>query len=234
MLRQRRLFESEEQEFVVAIDDSYFKDKPNKQPSIYEKWKVKAVSRAGAAQAIWSRFGDKLLKAMKPVGRGLRRISLYVNDPEMTGKGNLLQVAPVTVYNEEKSSSLRRRNYVLEAEWKEGDPVPKGYKVVFGKLAKLGGSGGGSGEKEMHKETHRAVNDAFAAVKSGKAKDLNSELRKAGVDFENESFPNAVPKDYIVTTYGEMGGKPAKFRWWDEGGKAVGRMIMDWKGQRKK
>ena len=37
---------------------------------------------------------------------------------------------------------MRTMRSIFEAaEWKKGDPVPDGYMVVFGKLAKVGGSG---------------------------------------------------------------------------------------------
>lgn len=49
-------------------------------------------------------------------------------------------------------SPTSMREILEAAEWKEGDPVPKGYRVVFGKLRKVGGGGVAGGGAESAPE----------------------------------------------------------------------------------
>ena len=88
--------------FLVGIPKVYFPRhlRPNRIGESYvEAHRVLAVSRTEAAQVVWSKHGDRLLKQMLP---GRQRVSLDVNEPAAGVGGVLGRLAPITVYSTPK------------------------------------------------------------------------------------------------------------------------------------
>ena len=88
--------------YKVYISKVYFPKKlhspESKMTEVYVSWKIKANSRTDAAQKIWAKYGDRLLKDMKNTGSRLpRKVSLNVNEPTAGVTGTASRLYPINV-----------------------------------------------------------------------------------------------------------------------------------------
>jgi len=81
--------------YFVYIPKAYFPPRPD--PRVvaedYEQWNILATSRQEAARIAWQTHGERLLKLMKPKQSTVRKISLFVSNPETrTPAGRLMPI----------------------------------------------------------------------------------------------------------------------------------------------
>lgn len=92
--------------FRVGIPKAYFPKTIN-QPKFtetYEVVEIQAISRTEAAKLAWLQHGSRWLENMKPSATRIRKISLYVDNPETrTVMGRLNPITVVTITQGEKT-----------------------------------------------------------------------------------------------------------------------------------